>query len=132
MPERDILKLHGVGFFAVISGLLLLGLTTVRTLIAGLAGESFNLDNFIRSALNFGLALVVSAALTGYGLQFMRLKSYALRRRELRLMWTALVILMTLCGIAGTILNSPVAALAGLMLVLLFAVRGAVIRLTNP
>ena len=51
---------------------------------------------------------------------------------NLRLVWTALVIMMVFCGVAGLWLVPPLSALAVLMLFALFAVRGSVITAHQP
>ncbi len=127
------MMLHIVGCFAFIGGLVLFLLTGLSAMILGFSGgslaNSFDLSNFVRGALTIALALTMSAILASFGLRFMRLQIISLHRQELRLTWTAFVLGMAICCLAAFWLNQPLAMLAGLMLLLLLAIRPVVLRL---
>jgi len=65
----------------------------------------------------------------GAGLQ--SAKAYSTEIENIRLTWTALVLWMIITCIIAPILIPPLTYLGLLMLVLLFAVRGAIIRLSR-
>lgn len=130
--QRDIDNVRFVGILSLIMGVVLFILTGLVTLFLLLSAAGTSGGGVVRGALAVALALVMASSLSGLGGELQRLRSDFMHDPEnLRRVWTALVIMMVLCGVAGLWLLPPLSALAALLLFALFGIRGAVIRLTS-
>ena len=127
--DRDKQAVRFVGALAATIGGLLLTLTMLGTLFALL---NYHGANVARGAATFFLALIMSSTLMGCGAQMSSLKLHAgSDSDQLRLLWSALFVMMILCLIGSVYLLQPLVGLAGLMLIALVAIRRSVIRLTT-
>jgi hypothetical protein len=130
--QRDIDNVRVVGVLALILGVALFVLTGLVTLFLVLSITGEQSGNVARGALGVALALIMASSLSALGGELARLRPDFMRDTEnLRLVWTALVVMMVFCGLVGLWLVQPLSALAALMLFALFAIRGSVIRLTS-
>jgi hypothetical protein len=130
--QRDIDNVRLVGVLALTIGILLFILTAIVTLFLLIASPGADEGAIARGALGVGLALVMASSLSALGGQMQRLRPDFMHDPEnLRLVWTALVIMMVFCGLAALWLVPPLTGLATLVLIGLIAIRGAVIRLTS-
>jgi len=131
MHDRDLQDVRLVGTLALLLGVVLFVLTGLLTMLLLYANAASNTADFFKGALSVLLALVMGATLSGLGGQMQHVRTgYAHELENLRLVWTAMVLMMALCGTAAIWLIPPLFALAAIMLVALFGIRRAVIRLT--
>lgn len=132
MHDRDLQDVRFVGTLALILGVVMFVLTGLTALLLLLASTTASTGDFLKGALGVLLALVMAASLSGLGGQMQRVRTgFAHELENLRLVWTALVLMMGLCGTAAIWLVPPLFGVAALVLLALLAVRGAVIRLTT-
>ncbi|MDB5178715.1 MAG: hypothetical protein JWN01_658 [Patescibacteria group bacterium] len=132
MHDRDIQQVRIIGTLIAGIGLILMlltGLTTLFVLFGGAAATAGN--GIVRGGLTILLAFIMSFSLTSCGAEIQRVKLSTANIENLRLVWTALIILMALSLGAGLWLAQPLAFLAALVLLTLFSIRGAIIRLTR-
>ncbi len=132
MPDRDIRKVRIVGGLVFGLGLLLIVLTFFIALFGLFSGSVSDPNQLIPGLLGLGLSLVMACSLIACGAELQKIRPYSSAGIEsMRLVWTSLVILMFLGGIAGFWLAPPLSSLALIVLIALFLVRGAVVRLTR-
>lgn len=130
--QRDIDNVRLVGVLALTMGVVMFMLTALVTLFLLFAITGSGEGSVARGALGVALALVMASSLSGLGGEMQKLRPDFIHDPEnLRLVWTALVVMMVFCGLAGLWLVPPLSGLAVLILFALFAVRGSVIRLTS-
>jgi hypothetical protein len=130
--QRDINNVRFVGVLALTMGVVLFVLTALTTLFLLFASTTANGGTVEHGALGVALSLVMASTLSSLGGQMQRLRPDFMNDPEnLRLVWTALVVMMVIFGLAGLWLVPPLSGLAILMLFALFGIRGSVIRLTN-
>jgi hypothetical protein len=132
MHDRDIQQVRIIGTLIAGIGLILMlltGLTTLFVLFGGAAATAGN--GIVRGGLTILLAFIMSFSLISCGAEIQRVKLSTANIENLRLVWTALIILMALSLGAGLWLAQPLAFLAALVLLTLFSIRGAIIRLTR-
>jgi hypothetical protein len=132
MPDRDLSDVRLVGTCAFAVGAMLLLLTIVTSFFLLVAGGAKSENGLAHGLLSVGLAIVMALTLIGCGGTMRAIRPGNTSDLEnLRLVWTSLVLIMVLSVPAGFWLLQPLADLAVLMLLALFAIRGAVIRLTT-
>ncbi|HEY2004603.1 MAG TPA: hypothetical protein VGH44_05830 [Candidatus Saccharimonadia bacterium] len=131
-PERDIRSVRFVGSLSLMLGMVLMILTLVAALFALLSGIGSDQGSIVHWAILFIVALVMAATMMGCGAQLQRARNVGYADIEnIRMIWTSEVIVMAL-GIVLSISNVPPLGWVGiLMLVLLFTIRGAIIRLSG-
>lgn len=130
MYDRDIRDIKLFGTLAVMSG----GIGMLLTFLVGglvlLSGGSTNLNDIVSGAIILVTALVMSAALVGIGGELQRADRHS--ARDLRLNWTALLVVMVAGLLVGLWQNAQVLSFAAaVVLVGLVWTRGAVINLTS-
>jgi len=132
MPDRDLSDIRLVGTLGFVVGALLMVLTILAVFLLLIAGATTATGLKLHGLLSIMLALIMALALTGCGgaMRTVRTGNRA-DLENLRLVWTALVLVMVISIPAGFWLVQPLADLAVLMLLSLIAVRGAVIRITS-
>lgn len=127
--SSDRYKINFVGGLAVALGLVLLlltGFAAILTLFTNYTGGS------LTGFLSFGLCLVISSSYLGIGAKLTSLKYITSADIEtLRLSWTALFLVSALGAFVAYFLLPPLVGVCVLMLVVLIAIRGAVIRLSH-
>lgn len=127
--SSDRYKVQFVGGLAVAIGLVLLIVTIFGTLAALF---TFQAKNALAAVATFFLCLILSSSYLGLGTKLTRLKYITAADIEtLRLSWTSLVLLSVIGAICAFWLLQPLVGICGLMIIVLFAIRGAVIRLSN-
>jgi hypothetical protein len=132
MYDRDVQSIKLVGSLCVGLGAVLFLLTALGSLFALFALVSANSGNFFRGVLSAVLGLIMSITLISCGSELQRTKPTGRANLEnLRLVWTALVVMMVLCLIAALFLIPPLVGISGLVLFAAFTIRGAIIRLTS-
>ena len=132
MYEHDVRDVKLFGTVAVLTGSLLMTFTFLAAGLVLATGGSTNQGAIVRGCVAGGTALVMSAALIGTGGEMRRLKpSSSLSRQNLRLDWTALLIVMVAAFGIGLWVARVLAILASLIIIGLFWTRGAVANLTN-
>jgi len=115
--QRDINNVRFVGILALTMGVVLFVLTALATLFLLIAGSTVDGGAVARGTLGVALALVMASSLSGLGGELQRLRPDFMHDPDnLRLVWTALVVMMALCGVAGLWLVPPLTGLAALML----------------
>jgi hypothetical protein len=130
-PERDMQHIRLVGGFLLGIGLMQL-LLTFFIALDGLFSDVPMGAAFDRGALGIFLSLLMASIMSSCAVQLQSLKSFSHAQiQNLRLVWTALVLLMILTGAAGLWLAPPLTTLAVLILLALFSIRGALIRLSG-
>lgn len=131
-PQRDIQSVRFVGGLSLVLGMVLLILTLLAALFALFNGGGTDQGNVVHWAVIFVVALVMASTMMGCGAQLQRARNVGWTDVEnIRMVWTSEVIVMVL-GIVLSINNvPPLAWTGGLMLFLLFTVRGAIIRLSG-
>ncbi len=132
MSDRDLSDVRLVGTGAFVLGTVLLLLTIVTAFLLLLAGAVNVNSNLFRGLLTLMVAIIMAVSLIGCGgaMRTIRLGNTS-DMENLRLIWTSLVLIMLICGIGSLWLLPPLADVAALVLLGLFAVRGAVIRITG-
>jgi len=131
MEDRDVRLIRFIGVLAAGVGFVLLLFTTLITLLALFSGGPANLGAYAHGALALILAFIMACSLISCGAQIQRIKLSAISIENLRLTWTALVLMMTLSLAAGLWLSQPLAFVAAFMLLALLSIRGAIIRLSR-
>ena len=130
-PERDIQSISIVGTVLLGLGLVQLLLTmfvALFGLFAGLASGS----NFTKGLLAVALSLLMASTMSSCAIQLQNLKTYSQSQiQSVRLVWTALVLVMALCGIAALWIIPTLTTLAILVILALFTIRPAIIRLSS-
>jgi hypothetical protein len=127
--ERDQQAVRFVGALATTIGGLIMILTFLITFLSLL---NYHGASVIHGAATFFLSLVMASTLMGCGTQMSSLHLHGGSDTEqLRLLWTALCVMMVLCLIGGAYLMPPLVGLSGVILLALVAIRGAIIRLTS-
>ena len=131
-PQRDIQSVRFVGTLSLVLGMVLLTLTLLAGLFALFAGAGTDQGLIIHWAATFIVALVMASTMMGCGAQLQRARHHGWTDVEnIRMVWTSEVIVMTI-GVVLSINSVPPLAWVGiLMLVLLFTIRGAIIRLSG-
>jgi hypothetical protein len=78
------------------------------------------------------VSLITASTLIAAGLQLARLSLYSMADADnLRLIWTALVLILGGCSVGGYFLFPPLGTLGILMLLLVWTIRGPIIRTTR-
>lgn len=132
MPNRDLSDIRIVGTIGFVIGALLMLLTILAAFLLLVAGATSTSGLNLHGALSVMLALIMALALVGCGGAMRTIRPGNTADLEnLRLVWTALVLVMAAAVPAGFWLIQPLADLAILMLLALFVIRGAVIRITT-
>jgi succinate dehydrogenase hydrophobic anchor subunit len=131
MYNRDIQSIRIVGGLALGIGLVLFFLTALGALFALFAGISSDPARFARGVAAVVLGLLMATTLIGCGSDLQRIKPDAGGLENLRLVWTALFLMMLICAIASAYVIPPLSLLALIMLLLTWAIRPAVIHLTR-
>ena len=131
-PQRDLQNIRFVGALSLGIGAVLLVITILTTLLTLYSLTTTTNTNFIRGIIIFIFALLTSAIMMGCGAELQTHTAFGPSDIEnLRLTWTALVLTMIVVCILSPWLIPPLVYVGILMLLLLFAVRGSVIRLTR-
>jgi hypothetical protein len=132
MTDRDLsdVRLVGTGVFVVGTILLLL---TILTAFLMLLSTPIQVNNkLFQGLLTIMIAIIMAVTQIGCGGAMRTFRPGNTSDLEnLRLVWTALALMMLVCGIGSLWLLPPLTDVAALVLLGLFAVRGAVIRLTG-
>jgi hypothetical protein len=127
--QSDRYKINFVGGLAVAIGFVLLLLTIFAAILTLF---TYQTGGALTGALSFGLCLVLASAYLGIGTKLTRLQYVTSADIEtLRLSWTALFLLSILGAILAYYLLPPLVGVCALMIIVLLAVRRAVIRLSN-
>ena len=127
--SSDRYKINFVGGLAVALGLVLLLLTVFAGILTLFQAAA---SGYLKGALSFGLSLTIASAYLGIGAKLTTLKYISQTDIEtLRLSWTALFLVSILGAIVAYFLLPPLVGVCGLMVVVLLAVRRAVIRLSR-
>ena len=130
--ERDIQAIRAVGTLILGVGLIQLFLTGLLALFGLFSLVPSSSAPFLQTVLGILLSLVMASIMSSCGIQLQRLRHYSESGvQEVRLVWTALVIVMALGAIAGLWIEPPLTSLAVLTLIALFAIRPAIIRLSS-
>lgn len=129
-PERDKRKIRFVGALSLGVGFVTLVLSAVGTLFTLLGGDLTG--QAYRTLVAFVVMLVMSSCLMGCGAQLARLRLYTgIDIQTMRLTWSGLLIVMVIGGGVSIWVVRPMAELALLIILLLLAIRPAVIRLSG-
>jgi hypothetical protein len=132
MYDRDINTVRFVGSLTVGLGIILMLLTALAVLFGLFTGSLVAPAHIVRGLGSAALSIIMSSTMVGCGAQFQRLRLYSnLDTENLRLVWTALVLVMMVSIIAGYFLLPPLSTLAALVLFGAWTIRGAVLRLTR-
>jgi hypothetical protein len=132
MTDRDLSDVRLVGTGVFVFGTILLLLTLLTGFLILLSAPIQVGNKLVHGLLTIMVATIMSAAQIGCGGAMRTIQPGNTSDMEnLRLVWTALVLMMLVCGIGAFWLLPPLADVAALVLLALFAVRGAVIRLTG-
>lgn len=129
MLDRDVQYIRFIGVLTAGIGLGLFFLTAIGTLAILFGGNLINSNQLVHGGLVILLAFIMSFSLISCGSEIQRIKLSSVSIQQLRLVWTALVLIMFVCALAGLWLAQPLAFLASLMLLALFSARGAILRL---
>jgi hypothetical protein len=132
MHNRDIQSIRLVGTLAFGLGVVLLPLTFLAIVLALFSGITATLGGLAKGAAAGALGLVMSSSMMGCGAHLQRVgRLTSVDIENVRLIWTALFIVMLIGGVASFWLAPPLVGLSALVLVALLAVRSAVIRLSS-
>jgi len=127
-PERDKTKVRLAGALTLGIGIVMMLLTLFTTLFALFSGPT---ANYPRAVLAFGLLLILASTLMSCGMQLTRLRLYTTADiQTLRLNWTALVLVMVIGGLVSFWVFPQISDVCVVELVVLFSIRGAIIRLS--
>lgn len=131
-PQRDIQSVRFVGSLSLVLGMVLLILTLLAALFALFNGGGSDQAIITHWAVIFIVALVMASTMMGCGAQLQRARYYGWTDVEnIRMIWTSEVIVMTIGTLLSFNVVPPLAWTGGLMLFLLFTIRGAIIRLSS-
>lgn len=132
MSPHDLRDIKLYGTISVVCGfvqLLMSGLGI--TLILATGGSQFPLD-FAEGAILSGTLLIMSSAIIGLGGEFQRAsRASALARENLRLTWTAQLLVLVVSFLIGLWLLPMLASVAAIMILGLVWIRQPVIRVTS-
>jgi hypothetical protein len=132
-PERDMQSIRLVGSLLLGIGLIQLILTLLVALFGLFAGISTNLGAFTRGIIAVALSALMASITSSCAIQMQQFKTYTQSNiQNIRLVWTALILVLIVIAIASAFLAAPLTSLAILMLLALFTIRPAIIRLSSP
>jgi integral membrane sensor domain MASE1 len=132
MYDRDTNNVRVVGGVIVGLGVVLFLLTFLGIIVYVFARLSTNPAAIFEGLLPAILCLLMSITMVACGTQFQRVNfRWRTDLENLRLVWAALFIAMLISAVAGSILLPPLTGLAATVLFLIWAIRGAIIRLTR-
>lgn len=131
-PERDMQHIRVVGSFLMGVGLIQLVLTFVVALYGLFSGIGADVSAFAKGAFAVVLSLLMASIMSGCAVQLQRISGFTHSQvQNIRLVWTALVLVMAAAGIAALWVAPPLTTLAVLVLLALFTARGPIIRLSG-
>jgi hypothetical protein len=131
-PERDMQSIRLVGTVLLGVGLIQLILTLFVALFGLFAGISTNISSFSRGLIGVAVSIVMASIISACAVQMQQLRSItASKIQSLRLVWTALVLVLALAAVASIWVAPSLTALAVLMELALFTIRPAIIRLSS-
>jgi hypothetical protein len=131
-PERDIQHIRLVGGFLFGVGIIQLILTFVVLLWGLFAGIASDVPSFVKGATAVALSLIMASVMSSCAIQMQRIKGLTSAQiQNIRLVWTALVLLMAASGILALWVAPPLTTLSVLVLLALFTARGPIIRLSS-
>jgi len=132
MSNRDLLAVQAAGAFCAGLGFILLLVVPLSMLFLAFSGVPSSAFDLIDGLASLILALITAITLASSGLHLANVKQHTIVHSEvLRTNWTVLVIMMALVALIGLWLQPLLSLVAGIVLLVLFLVRPAVIRLTS-
>jgi hypothetical protein len=131
-PERDIQAVRVAGSVLLGVGLIQLLLTMFVALFGLFSGLSSGTANFAKGLLAVALSLTMASIMSSCAIQMQNLRSYTQSQiQTVRIVWTSLVLVMVLCGLAGLWVLPTLTTLAVLVILILFTIRRPIIRLSS-
>jgi hypothetical protein len=132
MRPLDIHSIRFVGGLIFGLGLVQMVLTLLVSLIALFGGATSSMGQLGHQLIIVGYALAMALAMIACGQQLHQANPRtASGVEDLRFIWAALLVVLILCCLAGAWLMPALGALAGGLVVGLFVIRGAIIRLSR-
>jgi hypothetical protein len=131
-PERDMQSIRLVGGFLLLVGSIQLVLTLVIALFGLFAGVSSDVGSFSQGLLAVAMSILMASITTSCAISLQRFKVNTHSGiQQVRLLWTTLVLVYVVAGIAALWVNPTLTTLAVLLELALFTIRGSIIRLTG-
>jgi hypothetical protein len=132
-PERDMQSIRLVGTLLLGVGLIQLALTCVVALFGLFAGISTNIGSFSKGLIGVAVSVVMASIISSCAVQLQQLHSFSASKiQSIRLVWTALVLVLALAAIAAAWIAPTLTTLAIVLELALFTIRPAIIRLSSP
>lgn len=131
-PESDVQHIRLVGGFLLGVGLIQLMLTFLIILYGLFSDIAANVPAFAKGAAAVALSLIMASVMSSCAVQMQRIKVLTSSQiQNIRLVWTALVLLMAVSGIIALWFAPPLTTLSVIVLLALFTARAPIIRLSG-
>jgi hypothetical protein len=131
-PERDMQSIRLVGGFLLLVGSIQLVLTLVIALFGLFAGISSDVGSFTRGLLAVTISVLMASITTSCAISLQRFKVNTQSGiQQIRLVWTTLVLVFAVAGIAALWIDPALTTLTVLLELALFTIRKSIIRLTG-
>lgn len=132
MEHHDLRDIQLFGTLCLITGIIILILTAVGVILILATGGSDLAFNLNQGLWLVGTLTVLNSSLIGLGGELQRSAHHTAAAREnLRLTWTALLIVLVACFLVGIVLLPILAGFAAVMIIGLTWIRQPIIRITS-